>query len=372
MSWANRTPTVFVERGLATGAAYANSVDPRTPVGPYLGSRAARVSFGVALLSAFMWFVASVANAQTSNSLEFVGASELIQVLTMDKVDKMATVKLRTILRNTSGESVTAQLRLVPLEGDIAVLPQALSSTVEADSAAWVVAKFRIPATNANSTLHGYLMATAPGVAPAILPVTLLPGLGVRTGKSSLNIVPAWSVVLASVILTLLVSAVAFAFLIRKHGLGTMILGDINLGAEKWDGARWVAGLTAIGATLSALLNASNVLPNDPAVFSRGDYFGLSLLFAVITAGAGAAFLIVGPIKKLYVLVLCVVAVMLGAYGTILTLAVYLGEIAIQHSLEGLTVASFSVLLAVAAVMAGVATYMVWDREATKATISAR
>jgi hypothetical protein len=49
-------------------------------------------------------------------------------------------------------------------------------------------------------------------------------------------------------------------------------------------------------------------LPNDPDVFSKGDYFGLTVLFAAITAVSGILFSVVGAKRMLQLLVVIALA----------------------------------------------------------------
>ena len=188
------------------------------------------------------------------------------------------TPRFTTVLEGKGGEAAAAEVEVVG-EG-------AAGGRAAASIAAGQVARYRLVFVDPSKS-NGQLVAGAPGLKPATLPLSLAPNLSSTRGINAALIIP------AIFAFALWVVALDIAIIPAVFGCGIGFLGKMGplagLGfrAELDFSKSFASTLTGVGALLGTIIGAG-VLPTETVAISRGGFVGLNLTFGVAIVVAGA------------------------------------------------------------------------------------
>jgi hypothetical protein len=300
---------------------------------------------------------ASAAPAAEAPGLEFVAPSKLVLTASGGESSKVSVW-----LANASDGEATPTFTASLEDGDGDAVPSATLAVVTVDDDGKAIPT---PAVGANSVeryrlflkgggmgedLSGQLIATAEGLAPASVAVTVAPNLDTNLGILDVN----WVLVLALVgalIVILLSWSIVSAVPLKTP------LGDVNLDF----GTSFASTLTAVGALLGTVISAS-LLPEDTVTLSSSAFAALNLLFLVAVVVAGLVYSALqtpvwvpkedDPSREeralqgtVWAFLLACFITVWAVYGELLTLWLLVDELDVDGGLSGVIVWIFRILL---------------------------
>lgn len=187
--------------------------------------------------------------------------SDEVSVWLRNASEKEVTPSFRVILEDSDGKSVTSTVKvsggtIAPLAGND-------------------VARYRLQ-LEGGSKASGQLVATAPALAPATVPLSL--------GEKSIADRGVNGALLIPLVAALVLIAVAFFTVVKPVSL-TAPLGTLELKFSE----SFASTLTTTGALLGTIISAS-VLPEETVIFSKEGFTGLNLIFGIAVVVAGLVY----------------------------------------------------------------------------------
>jgi hypothetical protein len=209
---------------------------------------------GVAAQGSGLEFVSPESVALTISG----GTSEDTSIWLKNATDEQVIPNFKTVLEDSDGEAVAAEVK-----------------ADEKPLAANDVALYRFH-VEGGAVSSGQLVATAPSMEPATVPLTM--------GEKSVADPGLDGVLIFPLIAAVLLIFAAWFFFVRPIGL-LEPLGALEL---KF-GESFASTLTAAGALLGTIIAAS-VLPEETVNLSRAGFTGLNLIFGVAIVVAGVVY----------------------------------------------------------------------------------
>ncbi len=209
------------------------------------------------------------ASAQPAE-LDFVEPEKVVATFSGEKSDEVSVW-----LRNASGQELTPEFVTVlqdgdgaPAEAKVEVVGEGGKVVSPPPIGAGQVARYRLAFADPSES-SGQLVATAPGVAAASVPLALGPELASTRGVDGALVVP-------------LGAALILLALAWFYGHGGVKLTDKLGGAAELDFSKSFAStLTAVGALLGTIIAATGVLPEETVNLSKAGFTGLNLTFGI-------------------------------------------------------------------------------------------